>query len=78
MRHRDKAVSNAQRKDQRGRQKKLVAVLDAVIPVQSKRRASWNGAGAFVPPAICALRRPPSREQHCSGSGLRHFHWHPF
>ena len=50
VRHRDNVVSNAQRKDQRGRQKKLVAALDAVIPVQAKRRASWNGAGANAAP----------------------------
>ena len=44
-RQRDKVVANAQRKKQRGRQKKLVAILDAVLPSEAKKKATSNGAG---------------------------------
>ena len=42
---RDKVTANMQRKNQRERQNKLVAMLDSVLPASAKRRAVINGAG---------------------------------
>ena len=42
---RDKETANMQRRNQRQRQNKLVAMLDSVLPASAKRRAVINGAG---------------------------------
>ena len=41
----DKMVANAQRKDQRERQRRLIARLDQVLPPGAKRHTTVNGAG---------------------------------
>lgn len=57
IRRRDKVVANAQRKNQRVRQKKLVVVLDDVLPPHAKRRASSNGAGIFSSSNLASCKR---------------------
>ena len=45
VRLRDKSLANAQRKDQRRRQKVLIEHLDDLLPPDAKRLATTNGAG---------------------------------